>query len=335
MRGMGRLRRAAHRFGPKTLILVYHRVNQIARDPQLLCVTPEHFAEHLAVIGRSYHPVALADLFAGHGLRLLRGRQVVVTFDDGYADNLHEARPLLVQQGVPATVFVTAGMLDSDQEYWWDELERVLLASPELPPKLALSLDGEEHAWDLPPGPPEDAGWHVLLAGPRSPRQTAYVELMGLLRPLSPAARGTAMAELFAWAGLPRTARPEQCALSGAELRRLEEGGLVAAGAHTMSHSVLARLPLPQQWAEITAGKTVLGACLGHPVTAFAYPFGGHSDYSADTVRLVREAGFECACANFPGLLMWRADHYQLPRFLVRDWDGPEFARRLEAWFAG
>ncbi len=335
MRGMGRLRRAANRLRPKTLVLLYHRVNRVPLDPQLLCVTPEHFVEHLAVIRRAYRTVALPDLLAGLGGRLWRDRQVVLTFDDGYADNLDAAQPLLAQQEVPATVFVTAGMLDSDREYWWDELERIFLATPDLPPRLSLALEGQEHTWDLPAAAADAPGWNVLLPGPRSARQVVYAELMSLLRPLSPAARGTALAELFAWAGLSRAARPGQRALSSTELRQLEAGCLVAAGAHTLTHSVLASLPLPQQWAEITAGKTVLEACLAHPVPAFSYPFGGRGDYTLETVRLVREAGFACACANFPAPVMWGVDHFQLPRFLVRDWDGPEFARRLEVWFAG
>jgi peptidoglycan/xylan/chitin deacetylase (PgdA/CDA1 family) len=56
---------------------------------------------------------------------------VVVTFDDGYADNLYEAKPLLEHYGIPGTFFVVTGYLaqqaERAHEFWWDELERVVM----------------------------------------------------------------------------------------------------------------------------------------------------------------------------------------------------------------
>ena len=51
----------------------------------------------------------------------------MVTFDDGYADNLWNAKPLLERYDVPAAVFVTTGYAGQDREFWWDELETLLL----------------------------------------------------------------------------------------------------------------------------------------------------------------------------------------------------------------
>lgn len=334
MRGMWRLRRWARRIAPKAILLLYHRVAEVPTDPQLLCVSPQHFAEHLEVLRRNYHPLSLRSLRRRLALNLWPPRSVVVTFDDGYADNLHQARPLLETADIPATVFVVAGQVDSSREFWWDELERVLLSTPRLPAQLTLTINGEVHRWDLPGSDEENPHWHVLMTSRPTPRQAAYQELAALLRGMGGEARKRLLEQLVAWAGLDVNGRPDYRALTGDEVRGLAQDGLVEIGAHTMTHPALSALPLEAQEAEIAHSKWRLEEILGQPVSSFAYPFGGQGDYTTDTVRVVRNAGFDCACSNFPGLITRGVDPYQLPRFLVCDWDGEEFARRLEGWFA-
>src|ERR1041385_4728501 len=72
---------------PAAIILMYHRVTAAPSDPQLLCVTPQHFAEHLEVLSERYRVVPLRELAArAHAERSVRGL-AAITFDDGYADN--------------------------------------------------------------------------------------------------------------------------------------------------------------------------------------------------------------------------------------------------------
>src|SRR5262249_8195308 len=109
-------------FPSRSLILMYHRIARVERDVWSMCVTPEHFEEHLEVLSR-HRPVRLNEWkprgwFKG-------SLSCAITFDDGYADNLHAAC-LLKRFGIPATFFVTTGYIGSGREFWWDELERVV-----------------------------------------------------------------------------------------------------------------------------------------------------------------------------------------------------------------
>jgi hypothetical protein len=75
-----------------------------------------------------------------------------------------------------------------------------------------------------------------------------------------------------------------------------------------------------------------LEALLDQELTSFSYPYGGRDDYSAETVRAVESAGFTLACTTAEGRISRGSRRFELPRFVVRDWDGDEFERRLREW---
>src|SRR5260221_14247695 len=122
----------------KGLILMYHRIGKVSSDPWGVTVDPATFADHLQHIQRQYEAVTLKRVAAGGESDEMPRRWVVVTFDDGYADNLHEAKPLLERYGVPATVFAVSGKIGSTTEFWWDEVQKILLEPSSLPGTLTL-----------------------------------------------------------------------------------------------------------------------------------------------------------------------------------------------------
>ena len=67
---------------------------------------------------------------------------MALTFDDGYADNLINAKPLLERYGIPATVFVASGYVGAKDPFWWDRLQHVFLEPGVLPRKLGIAVNG-------------------------------------------------------------------------------------------------------------------------------------------------------------------------------------------------
>jgi hypothetical protein len=106
-----------------------------------LAISPEDFTYVLDTVGRDYDFVTLAE-----GAKPSKARRAVVTFDDGYADNLHTAAPMLEEHGIPATFFITTGFIGTNRLYPADALDGLfglLEAGNELPANLAdfKSLD--------------------------------------------------------------------------------------------------------------------------------------------------------------------------------------------------
>jgi peptidoglycan/xylan/chitin deacetylase (PgdA/CDA1 family) len=326
-------------FLTRGLVLVYHRVADQVVDPWNLAISPRHFAEHLDILRRSFRPAPLDDLVRRARAGTLRAREVAVTFDDGYADNLRAAKPLLERYGIPATVFITTGALSDPTTLWWDALQRLLIQPEQLPRQLDLEIAGRRRTWVLGEASyfsgaaAQNAGAWRGLQPPPHPRLGLYQQLWESLRKMSPAERRSAIDHLAAWSGRRHEPDDGDRPLAWSEVEKLVEGNLITVGAHSVTHVRLADLPLHLQESEIRESRATLEEMTGRPVTAFAYPHGGPEDYGQESVRLVQEAGFQCACAAYSGLLGPHTDFFQIPRLYMEDWDGDTFARLLRSRF--
>jgi peptidoglycan/xylan/chitin deacetylase (PgdA/CDA1 family) len=321
------------------VILLYHRVAELPTDPQLLAVTPRHFAEQLEIIGRLGEPTRLTELEERLRRPIHSKPLIAVTFDDGYADNLHEAKPLLARYGIPATVFVSSGHVRSQKEFIHDELEKIFLEPRRLPPTLCLTLDGRRQRWELGRASEYDDGdyrvhrnWNALSGTTPTARHQVYRSLCETLCAAAAEWRSAGVRQLLRWSQASPEARPSHRPLSPAELVQLHQGGLVDIGGHTVDHLMLSRLSSAAQQSQIAEGKAALEMMLGSPVATFAYPYGARGHYSAASVAAVRAAGFARACSNFAGLVRRGADQWQLPRLIVRDWPAPVFEHQMRTW---
>ncbi|MGH9463242.1 MAG: polysaccharide deacetylase family protein [Vicinamibacteria bacterium] len=337
IRGMWRLKRwvsrAAALLRPSVAILMYHRVHDAVTDPWDLCVSPAHFNEQMEYLRRHYAVLSLPKLIELIAAGRLPRRAVVLTFDDGYADNLFNAKPILDRWDLPATFFVTTGNLGQSREFWWDVLSRLFLEPGRLPASLNIRLNREILSWELGGSAvytDKDcrchSTWRANGTDDPTPRHVIVRALNKRLYKLPEIEKRQILDQLFTWANASPEGRPSSQTLSPEELICVEDGGLVDVGAHSVTHPVLSALPAATQRDEITLCKFQLEEILGHKVSSFCYP---HGAYTAETVALVRSAAFTSACSVVSRPVGPNADPFQLPRIHIRDWDGYEFGRQL------
>jgi peptidoglycan/xylan/chitin deacetylase (PgdA/CDA1 family) len=291
----GHIGRFVRRLRPRAVVLAYHRVGPASFDPFGQGVRPETFQNQLEHLRRHYHVISVEALTDALQQRTLVDRSVAVSFDDGYADNLHTALPIAAASGVPITVFVTVNGLLGQGLFWWDQLAAAIFAK-----------HGDS-----------GAAYTAALAAQRE------------LKSLMPEVRERRLA---AWGATDVRESPRPMTLD--ELEQLAGAPGVSIGAHTMSHRQLSLLPPDDQRHELHECRTALQQLTGQPIRHVAYPFGKRPDVTAETVKIARAAGYEYGFATCPEAVLPHSDRFFLPRIIVHEWPLAVFAQRLSNVFA-
>jgi peptidoglycan/xylan/chitin deacetylase (PgdA/CDA1 family) len=296
--------------GNPVVILLYHRVTVLSRDSHSIAVSPVNFRAQMEYLNRNYRIVRFEDNWS-----TLSGPAIVVTFDDGYADNALEALPILDEVGVPATFFISTGDMGSTNAFWWDELERLLLGEFVYPSCFVLKDPRHGKTW---------------LTTDSCEREIMHRELHSLILTINAERRKGWLTQIREWAGQESPTGETDRILNLDELKNLASNQLVTIGAHTVSHTPLSAMTEEEQRHEIIQSRDELEKFLGRKISVFSYPFGKKSDYNETSTRICLEAGFTKVAAAFPGQVYRWTDHYQIPRHTIYNWDLETFATRLK-----
>ena len=270
----------------------HHRVRPVGDeaghrgDIELVSAAPAEFAWQVEYLCRHFEPVSCRQIAdALDGTLTLPRNAVAITFDDGYADFMDYALPILQRAGAPATVFVATDYVDSREPYWFDLVSSVIRLAPagglDLPPVAAgLPASADE-------GARARASYQVLAHLKNCPDEERLVFLRNLV---------ARYGELVAAAaeGLGR-------ALTWDQMRELHATG-IEVGAHTASHPCLASLAEARLHPELELPKRRIERELGAECPSIAYPFGGRRAYSPAVLRAVAQAGYRVGVTYQPGV---------------------------------
>lgn len=293
--------------GARLSVLGYHRV--LAQPDPLLPGNPSaaEFERTMQWVKQTFNVVPLAEAVAGLGAGRLPRRALAITFDDGYADNETIAAPILARLGLHATFFIASGYLDGGRMFNDTVVEAV------------RGAQGEE--LDLTP---IGLGRHAIATG--AARRRVIAEILAAIK-YRPVAERVALGERIAECA--RVAPRNDLMMTSAQVAALARRGFDLGG-HTVTHPILAGLPASVASREIGLGRRHVEELAGRAIELFAYPNGRPGrDYTAETVRLVREAGFRGAVSTSAGAARAGTDPYQIPRFTPWDTRPLRFAARM------
>ena len=275
-------------------ILIYHRVLPVPDPLRPGEAVAETFERQMAFLARHFAVLPLPEAVQQLQKGSLPRRTVCITFDDGYADNLTVALPILERYRLPATVFVATGYLDGGRMFNDAVIDAVARATSPLLDLRELGL-----------------GRHPVATIVE--RRMAVAALLEQIKYRPPQQRAAEVEKLVQLSG--GGSLPGDIMLTSPQVAELARRG-VEIGGHTVRHAILTTLDDGQAREEMARGKQRLEAIIAKPVISFAYPNGRpQRDYAARHAIMARELGFELAVTTASGGGNRNSDPFQLPRF--------------------
>jgi peptidoglycan/xylan/chitin deacetylase (PgdA/CDA1 family) len=236
--------------------------------------------------------VSLDEAVARLGARKTRPF-AAFTFDDGYADNLTHALPIMERFAAPFTVYVTTGMVTREVDAWWFGLAALVRSQQR------IELPGLGRRFECPDP-----------ASKKRTFRTIESAIHGNFDVLPHVRAAIAEKQIDCSALVDREALTEE------QLRRLAQHPLVTIGGHTTTHRNLAQASAAAVRWEMAENRKYLQAATGTPVEHFAYPFGHRRACGRREAEISRSVGFRTAATTLQGALFPdHADHlHALPR---------------------
>jgi peptidoglycan/xylan/chitin deacetylase (PgdA/CDA1 family) len=291
----------------KLLITIFHRV--LERPDPLLPDVPdvERFTWQIKFLADHFNVLSLHEAARRLQEGTLPARAAAITFDDGYADNVTTALPILQRFGLPVTVFVATDYLDGGRMFNDTVIELVRRLPGDMADFASIGL-GTQPCATL------------------TERRALVTKLIGHFKYQPSDARRQIVEDMATHFSM---ALPTDLMLSTAQLRALCSATGVEIGAHTHTHPILSKISPEQAAEEIRVGKNTLESLLQRPMRLFAYPNGRPTkDYGPEHVELVRRAGFDFSVSTEPATAKRSSDPHQLPRFTPWDITPARFALR-------
>lgn len=289
------------------IVLLYHHIRSEDEAVPPLSqveegVTQSTLDAQLGVLKRWYRPLTSQDaetILTEQGELLADG--LLVTFDDGYLDNLTLAGPILHRHRCRGLILISTGFIDSPRRFWWVRLNDLVRQIRNEHLAVAAEALGR---W------PSLAG--ILSAGSvaswkerRELRRQLGVEL----ETWSEAEIETTLDRLEEVTG----EASETCLplLAWSQIREMSRDGFDF-GAHSVTHPHMTRLPTAEVDREVAdCARTLETEADVHP-SSFAYPYG---DYDESLQTRVEQAGMQVAYAAGPGVVRPReTSRFQIPR---------------------
>jgi len=207
---------------------------------------------------------------------------IAITFDDGYLDNYTLAYPVLKKHGVPATIYLTTGLVGTPDGIWTEQIGVAFLETKKACFNFSVLLGDE-----------------TIPIETKEEKERANSEVSEALKLRPDDERRELMQKLFEELEVSEKSGKhfgERMMLNWEEVQEMRKDGMTI-GSHSHTHPILSQMPSEKAKDEILNSKKVVEKNVDIEVKHFSFPNGREEDFSDELRDYCREIGFESICS--------------------------------------
>ncbi len=290
----------------KCVVLFYHRFADKKDNSILHKLDRESFRKQMCYIKKWYDVISLDNLVEKvRKNEKFQKTAVIITIDDGFKDNYDFAYSILKELDIPATIFVTAGLIGTSKAPWVDELGMAL----EKTNRKRFSFS-------------ELFGNNIIDISDTASRTTALHKIYMKLLYLDHNLKLEYFDRLIQYLGNnDGTEYRDRTMLNWPEIVEMSENGITF-GAHTMTHPTLSKMKTKQAKSEIYLSRKKIEKFIKKKVNHFAIPNGQSRDFTEELRAFCRNENFKSILTTNFGIVNENSSPYDLPRVHIT---GPLF----------
>lgn len=266
-------------------VIMYHG---IIKDPLTVnewCFVEENFFRvQIAYLKKHFEIISLSEAVERMRGGGIKRPTAVITFDDGYQNNFDVAFPILLRERIPATIFLTTGLINTNDTVWYCRFNIALSQTRR------LHMEWNGFKFDLST---LDLKAKASVAIQESLKKLGQSQLMTTLRNIILRLDGDPDCSIETDSPFRMLDKIAIAEMAGSEL--------IEFGAHTHTHAILSQLSDKERYNEIRQSIGTVYELTGRPCRCFAYPNGRAEDYNMETIRDLETCGIQIAVTTISG----------------------------------
>jgi len=269
------------------IVLLYHRIVDDSSKYLNKGATVHHhikdFKQEITYFKRNFQILSMDEIVDHIKLgKRFRRPSIAITFDDGYLDNYTLAYPVLKKHGVPATIYLTTGLVGTLDGIWTEQIGLAFLETKKDYFNFSALL-----------------GDKAIPIKTKEEKEQANSKVSDALKLKPDNKRRELMQELFEMLEVnEKSGRHfgERMMLNWEEVQEMRKDGITI-GSHSHTHPILSQMSSEEAKDEILNSKKVVEKNVDIKVRHFSFPNGREEDFSEELRDYCREIGFESICS--------------------------------------